>query len=58
MPKNTKQPEGKHIHATEQELAEALDKYTDPSNPEFDLKFDTEIRVLRPDWFEEKPKLA
>jgi hypothetical protein len=58
MPRTPKQPEGKHIHATEQELAEALDKYTDPSHLEFDPKFDKEIRASRPDWFEEKHKLA
>ena len=55
MPRTTKQPEGKHIHATDQELAEALDKYTDPSHPEFDPTFDKDIRALRPGWFEEKP---
>jgi hypothetical protein len=40
---------------TEKELAEALDKYTDPSHPEFDPTFDKDIRALRPGWFEEKP---
>ena len=36
---------------TEAELAEALDAYTDPKNPEYDAAFDREIRRLRPDWF-------
>ena len=33
------------------ELAEALDNYTDPNHPEYDPEFDREIRRLRPDWF-------
>lgn len=37
----------------ESELAEALESYTDPSNPEYDPEFDREIRTLRPDWFED-----
>jgi len=36
----------------EDELANALDAYTDPTNPEYDPDFDREIRRLRPDWFE------
>jgi hypothetical protein len=37
----------------EQELASALERYTDPSNPEYDAEFDKQIRQLRPDWFAE-----
>jgi hypothetical protein len=37
----------------EHELAEALARYTDPDDPEYDPEFDREIRRLRPDWFEE-----
>lgn len=37
----------------ESELAEALEAYTDPSNPEYDPEFDREIRKLRPDWFDD-----
>lgn len=36
----------------EEELAEALEAYTDPTHPEYDTDFDREIRALRPDWFE------
>mgnify|MGYP003580000454 CR=1 FL=1 len=36
-----------------QELAEALDNYTDPTHPEYDAEFDKQIRTLRPDWFTE-----
>ena len=34
-------------------LGYALDKYTDPSHPEYDPEFDKKIRALRPDWFVE-----
>jgi hypothetical protein len=32
-------------------LAEALRKYTDRDDPEYDPDFDKTIRRLRPDWF-------
>jgi hypothetical protein len=32
-------------------LGAALDRYTDPSDPEYDPEFDREIRQTRPDWF-------
>ncbi len=38
----------------EHELAEALDRYTDPNYPEYDAKFDAEIRRIRPDWFDKQ----
>ena len=36
----------------EAELAEALEHYTDPDDPEYDEEFDKQIRALRPDWFD------
>jgi hypothetical protein len=38
----------------ENELAVALDAYTDPRSPEYDREFDKQIRALRPDWFSEQ----
>jgi hypothetical protein len=38
-------------HYDENELAEALDKYTTVGHPEYDPEFDKTIRALRPDWF-------
>lgn len=38
----------------ENELAEALERYTDPDDPEYDPDFAAEIRRLRPDWFAEQ----
>lgn len=35
----------------ETELASALEAYTTPGHPQFDEKFDANIRKLRPDWF-------
>ena len=35
----------------EEELAEALEAYTDPASPQYDAEFDKKIRTLRPDWF-------
>lgn len=40
----------------EHELALALERYTDPNNPEFDAVFNAQIRKLRPDWFTEESK--
>ncbi len=34
-------------------LAEALHRYTNPLDPEYDAEFTTELRRIRPDWFEE-----
>jgi hypothetical protein len=38
------------------DLAEAVDRYTDPDDPEYDAEFDAALRRLRPDWFEEVRK--
>ena len=38
---------------TDEELGDALRRYTDPNDPEYDPKFDKEIRKLRPDWFDD-----
>lgn len=38
---------------TEEELAIALENYTNPNHPEYDKNFDEEIRRVRPDWFED-----
>lgn len=35
----------------EHELAVALENYTNPEHPEFDIDFSIEIMRLRPDWF-------
>lgn len=35
----------------EQTLADALESYTDPASPEYDPKFDQEIRKADPNWF-------
>ena len=40
----------------EAELAEALDRYTDPLDPEYDPAFTKQLRELRPDWFEDDVK--
>ncbi len=37
----------------EAELAGALDRYTNPLDPEYDAKFTAELRRIRPDWFDE-----
>lgn len=37
----------------EAELAVALERYTNPLDPEYDAKFTAELRRIRPDWFEE-----
>jgi hypothetical protein len=37
----------KEIDNYKEELAEALDKYTDKNNPEYDEEFDKKIRALR-----------
>ena len=38
----------------EQELAQALENYTNPNHPEYDAEFDKKIRSIRPDWFIEE----
>ena len=40
------------------DLAEALESYIDPSSPEFDAAFAVEIMAIRPDWFTEEEKEA
>ena len=47
------EPRPTRMGAKEAELAEALDAYTTPGDPQYDPKFDAKIRALRPDWFEE-----
>jgi hypothetical protein len=37
---------------SEAELAEALERYTDPDDPEYDPVFTEKLRRLRPDWFD------
>ena len=39
-------------------LAEALDSYIDPTSPEFDAAFAVEIMAARPDWFTDEEKEA
>lgn len=39
------------IDASDSELAEALDAYTDPKSDQYDAAFHVKIRALRPDWF-------
>ena len=34
------------------DMADAIDRYTDPQHPEYDPEFDKQIRELRPDWFD------
>ncbi len=41
----------------EQELAEALDRYTNPMSPEYDADFHAEVRAIRPDWFDDDPNV-
>jgi len=38
------------------DLAEALARYTDPENDEFDLDFTIEMMRIRPDWFSDKER--
>ena len=35
----------------ERELAEALEHYTNPDDPQYDAEFTAELRRIRPDWF-------
>jgi len=47
-----KQLEGLHgVDPSSDDLGEALKRYTDPNDPEFDPEFNKKIRRLRPDWF-------
>jgi hypothetical protein len=39
---------------TEHELAEQLERSTDPASPEFDLSFASYLLTLRPNWFSEE----
>ncbi len=36
----------------EHQLAEALDRFTNPTHAEYDPVFDAEIRKIAPHWFE------
>lgn len=45
------EPQPARIGAKEAELAEALEAYTTPGDPQYDPEFDAKIRALRPDWF-------
>lgn len=44
----------------EHELAEALERYINPHDPEFDPDFTRQIFAIRPDWFndEERARVA
>ena len=58
--KNKKQPSRRaraprHARDAEHELAVALEHYTTPGDPEYDVEFDAEIRRSRPDWFAAAP---
>lgn len=53
MPSKDKFKKFKRKKIDEAELADALERYTNPDDPEYDPEFDAKIRKLRPDWFGE-----
>lgn len=51
-------PEGQdRPKSREDELAEALEAYTDPNHPEYDADFHAKIRERQPHWFDADGKL-
>jgi hypothetical protein len=50
---STKKPSPNSENQGERELAEALDRHTNPDHPEYDPIFTEEIRRLQPHWFED-----
>ncbi|HYT94372.1 MAG TPA: hypothetical protein VEL76_36995 [Gemmataceae bacterium] len=49
---STRKPSQDSANPSERELAEALDRYTNPDPPEHDPVFAEEIRRLQPHWFD------
>ncbi len=59
MAKKRHRPRNKQ-HPARNDLAEALERYINPEDEQFDLDFTIEMMRLRPDWFsdEERERVA